>query len=215
MPSKGINIHTDMRQYESLKARLSFFKNGPGNKAVRQSLRASLPPVRKTLKASLMALRRFSKQSTGATIRAITTKVRYPRVKGKGRGYALVGIDWDHYEHHFRSTASDRKSMGLRRRGTKLYGISTNSKGKSIIVRSYQRSQARVSRKRGHKTQRNRPAKYWHLINNGFTHFKSKRKVRGQQYANKAATISGPEGVNRMVEVLEGYLSRAGFVKSS
>ena len=212
MPSKGIQIHQNLGQYETLLARMAFFKNGAANKFVRQGLRSSLPPIRHSMKSKLLALRRTSRQSSGATIRAMTTKVRYPGARSKGRGYALVGIDWDYSEVHYRNTALDRKQAGLRRGAHKLYGVALSKSGKSKIVRSYQTSQARVSRKKGRRAQLNRPAKYWHLINNGFLHKWGKR-VKGRKYAEKSALDAGQAGKDRFLKVIEGYLTRAGFAK--
>jgi hypothetical protein len=209
----GIRINVGVKDYERLAGRIAFLKNGAGNKVIRQGLRSSLPPIRRSLKAKLMALRRTSKQSTGATIRSMATKVRYPGARQKGRGYALVGIDWDHYERHFKTTALDRRQASLKKRGLKLYGIKTNKKGVSTLVRSYQTSSARVSRKRNRRVQINRPAKYWHLINDGFRHYRSKKMVPGRKYADRAAREAGQAGMKNMVDIIEGYLTRAGFGK--
>ena len=210
MPSRGIQIHQDMRQYDTLLARIAFFSKGAANKIVRQGLRSSLPPIRHSMKSKLLALRRTSPQSSGATIRAMTTKVRFPGARVKGRGYALVGIDWDYSETHYKNTALDRKQAGLRRRAHKLYGVATNKSGKSNIIRSYQTSQARVSRKLGRRAQVNRPSKYWHLINNGFRH-RSGKMVSGRRYADRSARDAGQAGRDRFLRIIEGYLTRAGF----
>lgn len=209
----GFRLDTGIKDYERLAGRLAFLKNGKANRVIRQGLRSSLPPIRKSLKSKLMALRRDSAQSTGATIRAMTTKVRYPGSRQKTKGYALVGIDWHHYETHLKTTALDRKRASLKKGGLKLWGIKTNKKGKSTLVRSYQTSSARLYRKKNQRAQKNRPSKYWHLINDGFRHYKSGKNVPGRKYVDKTVKDAGNAGMKNMIDIVEGYLERAGFGK--
>ena len=209
----GFRLDVGVKDYEKLAGRLAFLKSGAANKIVRQGLRSSLPPIRSSLKSKLMTLRKDSKQSTGATIRAMTTKVRYPGARQKAKGYALVGIDWDHYETHFQTTALDRKRASLKKGGLKLWGIKTDKNGKSTIVRSYQTSSARRYRKKGQRAQKNRPSKYWHLINDGFRHYRSGRVVPGKKYVDRTVKDAGGAGMRKMIDIMEGYLQRAGFGK--
>ena len=191
---------------------IAFLRTPLGNKAMRRALEAGNRPPRNAVKALILQVRNRSKQSTGATHRAVGSKVSYPAKRKPNTGYAMVGINYSTVENHLKNTKLDRKLAGLKRNKLKLFGVKKSRFGrpgnridKFSAVRSYQTTSARV--RKGDHSQINRPAKYWHLINNGFRH-RSGRVFPGYQFIQRTLAATETASVAAFTRILGNALAK-------
>lgn len=168
-------------------------------KALRSSIRGAVAPIRAAMISITRSISKSSarKQGTGATSRSIDVKVGSP--KGNPNVvYGIVGPDRRHvefmanrpsvsrrgkfYTHETRqSFASDA------RKARKRYAVVTSlKKGLSKEVTSYYKR----NRKKTSGMLKRRPSKYFHLLDQGFTHFKSGKNVPGKQIIAKVSAQS-------------------------
>ena len=150
---------------------------------VRQALRSALLPSRTSLKAKLMALPRESKQSSGATYRALIAKYKNSR-SNPDRFYGIIGVNNKYIEATtlekspvFNRTIQRQVSFGVRQKRTA-------DDGSVIYSRRYPRGDVRSRlRKKVHGPKgtggmkKRWPARYLHLWEAGFKHHLGKSGV--------------------------------------
>ena len=184
--------HMSLVMPKSLIRSLKVLKSAKGNELFRNALKAAQRPPQASLKRWVRLLRNTSDQSTGATLRSIKTKVSFPGKTTPGRGYMLAGIDFEHYENHMSNTSATHARSGLKGKRRKYIGV-TNRGRKAVgrgqrvskkYVKSYQKSRLRL--KKGQSTQRNRPGKYWHILESGWTNRRVKRAWSGYKFVQRA-----------------------------
>lgn len=140
---------------------------------VRQSIRSALVPSRAALKTRVMAITRSSRQSTGATYRAIDQKYgqnkTYPN-----RFYGIISVNRKYIE-----AAVPEKPVlfdGISRYRQVAFGIRRRrpKPGQSEFLKRYPRQEVRSFYRRSLKRDlKRRPSKYLHLIEFGFNHYKA------------------------------------------
>ena len=208
-----IGVQSQLTIPPNLMDQLTFFRSRRANKVIRDGLRSGQRPIRSDVKRQLLSVRNTSPQSTGATWRAVANKVTFPSKRDKRAGYALVGIDRKVEERHRRTTANERREASKKRGALKIFGkrSSVNAKGVRTVkpVRSYQTTKARISR--GANVQINIPAKYWHLINDGFTH-RSGTRFAGYKFVQKAQKATEVTAVRKFTETLVRGIARGGGI---
>lgn len=118
---------------------------------------------------------RLQVQSTGATGRSIQTKTG---TSMSGNIYGIVAPDLKHIESHMLNR--DLYRAWAKRRGVNV-GV-TRTGGRSRTKFMYVKS---FATRRFARPQKRRPGKYWHLINNGFTH-RFAGAVMGYQFVQRA-----------------------------
>lgn len=200
-----------------------------GKAAVRLSLRASNRVQAKHIRNLIRKETSRSRQSTGATYRAATSKVSYPQKGFEARGYAIAGVSRKNSEISYKGepgTSRPNKKLNVRKNTTTILSVSSRSKNRASIakksyVRSWQRSSLRskgtVSKvfnprknKVGNSTsriQKNIPDKYWHLINKGFTHF-SGSQFPGYKFVERTASATSEESASKFITTFQSQLSR-------
>lgn len=179
---------------------------------VRQALRSALLPSRNLLKAKLMALPNISKQSSGATYRALISKYRNAR-SNPDRFYGIIGVNNKYIEATtpeksplFNKSIQRQVSFGvkLKRR---------NDDGSPIYSKRYPRQEVRSRlRKRvvGPRVtgglKKRWPARYLHLWEAGFKHHMSGKPFMGRDYFGqvKRATEDHAKEIFR-AKVLEHF----------
>lgn len=207
-----IGVKSQMTVAPSLMDQLTFFRSRKANSIMRQGLTAAQRPIRSDVKSQLLKVRNQSPQATGATWRAVAHKVSYPSKRDKQSGYALVGIDKNTVERHRKTTANERRQASKTRGALKIFGKKESWKGKKRTVksvRSYQKTKARLTR--GAQVQINRPSKYWHLINDGFTH-RSGTRFPGYKFVQLAQKATEATAVKRFTETLIRGIARGGGI---
>lgn len=184
---------------------------------VRQALRSALLPSRNMLKAKIMALPNISKQSSGATARALISKYRNAR-NNPDRFYGIIGVN-NRYIEATTPTRSPLFPHAIQRQvsfGVKLK--KRNEDGSPIYSKRYPRQDVRSrlrkkvygSRKTGGIKKR-WPARYLHLWEAGFTHAQSHQSFPGRHYFRsvKASTESLAQDIFR-TKVLEHFYKAFG-----
>lgn len=140
---------------------------------VRQSIRSALSPCRAALKTRVMAITRNSRQSTGATSRAIDQKYGQNK-KNANRFYGMISVNRKYIEAAvpeepvtFKNMSRYRQvAFGIRRRRPKP--------GQSEFLKRYPRQEVRSFYRRSLKRDlKRRPSRYLHLIEFGFNHYKA------------------------------------------
>lgn len=217
-------IEAELRISQSLQQRLNAFKQAEMNKVVRQSLRVGLTPITKALKKKLRVLRNTSRQSTGATHRAIISKVKYPSKSQRNHGYASVGVDMDYTERHYGNSGFMRMLMKDTqvRRHVGVSNVGRRQRGrytvKSKYVKSYQTTRLRISRSTGkgknrrprnpaRNFQKNVPGKYWHILNLGapaINFFGYRFTTQTQQETKPAAIAAFEASIERLLQLRGG-----------
>ena len=222
--------NTHLNFPKTLEAGLSKLTKNEGKTAVRLSLRASNRVQRLYMKRLVRTLTSASRQSSGATYRAMDSKVSFP---GKGKefsGYALAGISRKYSEITKKTLGfgNPSKKTNIRTNtvtisSRKLGGRGKKSSVKKSYVRSWQRRSLRSykdhyqnvkvpSPKSGIKTvksrfQKNVPRNYWHLINDGFTHF-SGTTFPGYQFTQKTQLATQKEAAEKFISMFSNQIGR-------
>lgn len=134
---------------------------------IRQSIRSAMLPARNSLKAKLMALPRNSRQSSGASMRSLTTKYGVNK-SNPDRFYGIVGVNRKYTEA---ITPESSPFRGSRQRQVS-FGIPTrrvNDDGTPVFSRRFPRQEVRSRlRRRVRRLTKRVPNKYWHLVERGF-----------------------------------------------
>ena len=169
---------------------------------VRQSIRSAILPARTALKAKLMALGRTSRTSSGASMRALDTKIK--RVRGTAAVvYGIVSINNRYFEAYTRETPQI-KQPGLYRQVSlgAMTGINYKA-GQLKYNKRFRIGEVRSTLMKN--TQRRRPAitaaykrwpfKYWHLSENGFFRAKGSGRYAG---VNTPAKFEGHHFVDKV-----------------
>jgi hypothetical protein len=158
---------------------------------VRQALRAALAPSRTVLKSKLMALPRQSKQSSGATYRALVAKYKNAR-NNPDRFYGIIGVNNKYIEAttlekspEYSKAIQRQVSFGIRQKRTA-------DDGSVIYSKRYPRGDVRSRLRKkvfGPKSvgglKKRWPARYLHLWEAGFTHASKKSVFPGHQFFAK------------------------------
>jgi hypothetical protein len=179
---------------------------------VRQALRSALLPSRNSLKSKLMALPRQSKQSSGATYRALISKYRNAR-NNPDRFYGIIGVNNKYIEATtleksplYNKAIQRQVSFGIRQKRTA-------DDGSAIYSRRYPRGDVRSRLRKkvfGPKSvgglKKRWPARYLHLWEAGFTHASGKTSFIGRRYfaATKRETEDKAKAIFR-TKVLEHF----------
>jgi len=205
------NLAIEMEMSGSLRRILNNFTGSNKNRALKRGLtKASKIPARH-FKKQLLTLRNSSDQSTGATHRSISSKGVFPSRGNKHYGYCYSGVEMNYEEMVERSPSfSGAGKVRQHIRKAKFAGIGTriNKKtGKKRVraVKGYQKY-LRHSNKSGTPggKQLSIPNKYWHLINEGFTH-RSGANFKGYNFDRLNHNVSAAKMVsilNREMKVL-------------
>lgn len=134
---------------------------------IRQSIRSAILPARNSLKAKLMSLPRQSRQSSGASMRALTTKYGVNK-DNPDRFYGIVGVNRKYTEaitpeaSPFSRSIQRQVSFGIKTRRV-------NDDGTPVFSRRFPRQEVRSKlRKRVRRLTKRIPNKYWHLVERGF-----------------------------------------------
>jgi hypothetical protein len=158
---------------------------------VRQALRSALLPSRNSLKSKLMALPRESKQSSGATYRALVSKYKNAR-NNPDRFYGIIGVNNKYIEATtleksplYAKAIQRQVSFGIRQKRTA-------DDGSVIYSKRYPRGDVRSRLRKkvfGPKSvgglKKRWPARYLHLWEAGFTHARSGKAFTGHQFFAK------------------------------
>ena len=206
-------IHMDVPK--DLFRKLRVLTSAKGNELMRNALKAAQRPPVNSLKGMVRRIKDHSKQSTGATFRAITQKVSFPGKTTPGRGYMLAGIDWQYTERHRKTTQDLQQRSGQKKfrrfTGTTNTGRKASGKGQKLskkYVISYQKRSLRIYKKKGHTTQRNRPGAYWHILEGGWTNRRVKRPWSGYKFVAKAFKDTETQMFSQFFNNLQSGLTR-------
>jgi len=180
--------------------------NNEANLAIAQSLRHAIRPARDKLKLRASVSLRKSLQSTGATVRAVTSKAGRSK-KNKNIFYAYAGIQRRAVEVHYLNQLVAQKGKIKRRysgrsnlKGMALKAEKTtrkwNSRAKTWTVKTKEvksqlRSTSTYTANRETGIVKRRPNNYWHIIDRGFMHH-SGRAVEGYNFVQKAYIDAAP-----------------------
>jgi hypothetical protein len=195
-----------------LKRRIEHVIGGKKNVMMKRAMRKAIDPAAKSLKSEVRILRTVSDQSSGATLRSMTKKAVFPSVGNKNYGYAYAGVNMNHKE----TVGRDKDFSGAGKvrahiRNAKIAGVSetTNKRTGRVTVRAVKGYQKHVrrSKKAGHPAgkQVSRPGKYWHLINEGFTH-KSGTTFTGYKFEQRASNANKQKMVNTMKSEISKFI---------
>jgi hypothetical protein len=143
---------------------------------IRQSIRSALIPARDRLKAKLMSLTSKSRQSSGATLRALTTKYANSR-RSPDRFYGIVGVNRHIVEYFDPEDKSPVYKKALMRQVN--FGLKTgrfNQDGSPVYSRRWKPMEVRsfLARRYGVKGgitsrhRKRRPNNYLRFIERGF-----------------------------------------------
>ena len=159
---------------------------------VRQALRSALAPSRTVLKSKLMSLPEKSKQSSGATYRALVAKYKNARTN-PDRFYGIIGVNNKYIEAttlekspEYSRAIQRQVSFGIRQKRTADDGSVIYSKRYPRgDVRSRLRKKVFGPRSVGGLKKR-WPARYLHLWEAGFKHklsaLSDEKKKKGRTY---------------------------------
>jgi hypothetical protein len=220
MAFASTRIETDIAIPKSLLDDLHLLEENKGKAIIRKALVSATGPPKQHLKKTLREVRTHSDQSTGATLRSLETKVQYPSERKPGYGYYYVGVDVGYSERHmenniFRTAAvlarkKSRKSsvrkdqfIGFTNQGRK--NNRNNKPHKKQFVKSYQKTPLR--KRKGQTAQRNIPAMYWHLLEDGFVH-RSGVRFPGDHHRAKAVAATTQASLKKFEETLSRGLQR-------
>jgi hypothetical protein len=152
---------------------------------VRQAIRSALVPAKNSLKAKLVSLPRNSKQSSGATLRALTSKYRNS-IRNPDRFYGIIGINRKSFETIiprnisppiFHTSAFRQMNWGIK--------IGRDAEGNIRYAKGHERRDVRSTYKRRLLTPRKRrPIKYLHLWERGYA--SSHRSFTGHHFIQQA-----------------------------
>jgi len=215
----------DMKTPDDLRRSLARLTTARGNAIFRLGLRAAERPARKSIKQLVAVVRRSSRQSTGATHRAVQGKVTFPAKRRPGWGYMLSGVDFEYSERHFKTNEYLHRATGSKKRRL-LTGLTNQGrrgrKGQSVskrYVKSWQRrgmrtqsagwKSGRMGRtySKGRNYQLNIPGKYWHLIDLGFKHW-SGTSFPGHAFIAKAFNRTAAQSISKFDEIVARGLQR-------
>jgi len=165
MPIVGFSISLDLP--EEVKAGFPSIVDKIRRHIVRQAIRSALVTPKNVLKAKLMSLRCTSKQSSGATFRAITTKYRNSK-NNPNRFYGMVGVDRRAFE-----TILNEKSPKFKTAPYRQINWGTVARhaadGSPVFSRRNQRREVRSTYRRKLNAPKKRiPAYYLHLWERGY-----------------------------------------------
>jgi len=158
---------------------------------VRQALRSALLPSRNSLKSKLMGLPRESKQSSGATYRALISKYKNAR-NNPDRFYGIIGVNNKYIE----ATTLEKSPLYAKAIQRQVsFGIRQNrtaDDGSTVYSRRYPRGDVRSRLRKkvfGPKSvgglKKRWPARYLHLWEAGFTHARSGKAFTGHKFFAK------------------------------
>ena len=189
---------------KNLRNKIDWMVGQKKNVHMKKALRKAIDPGAKALKSEVRILRQVSDQSSGATLRSMTRKAVFPSHGNKNYGYAFAGVNMNYKEtvgreKDFSGAGKVRKHIA----NAKIAGTSrtTNKRTGRVTVRAVKGYQKHVRRsiKHGHPAgkQVSKPGKYWHLINEGFTHksgttfsgYKFQQQVNNTQKTRIVATM--------------------------
>ena len=162
-------------------------------KVVRRAIRAAVQPIETSLKAEVLANAEFDRmqreengsftrlapQSTGATFRAVRTKVRQSQRRSY-RYYGVVGIDKAHLEYINPNVRPENNTngryqqiytgriKGLAKHGRISYYRSKSSQPREVKAMARRKFGTRPESLKN-KNRRKRPANYWHIFLRGAT----------------------------------------------
>jgi len=184
--------------------------------AIRASMRAAMSPARAHMKALINTDTMQSKQSTGATYRAVVSKHGQSK-KNRNVFYAMVGVSRRVSEEHYLPShpasqgQSTKKKQG-KATGRGLYALQAKFKKnkrhpsknviktKQVFSRIKHLSLSNVSKKRGFI--RRTPNKYFHLLEKGFVH-RSGTMARAYRWREQTANATKDEVLNVFKERLK------------
>ena len=184
---------------DAMQRKMALVLSREGNTAIRNALKKAVQPARIALKQNLRELRTDSAASSGSTHNSIITKYSYPSKGTPNYGYIYVGIDKLYSEIIERNTREKTEVFQQKRnKVTKVHKdrfiafqnakryTRGKEKRKKGFMKSWQTSSLRSRSKNtgGNKFQKNKPIRYWHLLEYGFTH-RSGKKFPGYGFIGK------------------------------
>lgn len=164
------------------------------NHILRQALRSSLLPARNRLKANILSITQNSRQATGATLRSLTTKYRNSR-NNPDKFYGIVGVNRKYVEAIWQGPPLLYNTVSRHRQVS--FGIWTYDKrtGEKRYQKRYPRQEVRsyLRRRKIPTRLKRQPSKYLHLLEAGFTHWRSREPVPGKEPVLSAQMASEAE----------------------
>jgi predicted component of type VI protein secretion system len=178
--------------------------------AIRAAIKVCMSPARAHMKALVNTETMASKQSTGATYRAVTSKSGQSR-SNRNVFYAIVGISRRVTEEHYSPShpasagKQTKKKQGLAT-GRGLYALRaittfnrrhpsrTKIRTKQVFSR-LRTSPVLGKRNRARGFLRRTPNKYFHLIENGFTHF-SGVQSKAYRFVSRTMQATGEQCIS-------------------
>lgn len=144
---------------------------------VRQAIRSALVPVKNNLKTKLMSLPSETQQSSGATLRALTSKYANSK-RNPDRFYGIVGINrklWEYFDPTDKSPVYKNAKMRQVNFGIKTNRF--NDDGSAIYSKKWRPKEVKSTLKRNYGVKgglrsphrKRRPNNYWHLVESGFS----------------------------------------------
>jgi hypothetical protein len=174
---------------------------------IRQSVRAAILPARTALRAVLMGLSSESIQSTGASMRAVDTKVKQSK-SNPNKFYGIVGVSKKYIEALV-PEASPKYKRTIQRQLS--FGVFTGVKrktGKPIYAKKFKRGDVRNRAGRRWGLRKRIPNKYWHLSERGFKHAKSGYMFPGHNFVGKVTDKTKSESVRIFEETFRRHMKR-------
>lgn len=133
---------------------------------IREAIRSAMLPAKNSLKAKVLGIATNSRQSSGATARAITSKYKQHK-QYEYVFYGIVGVNRKLKE----AIAPEVSPEFAPRQRQVSFGIKRRLRsGAEVFSKRYPRKEVKSTlRKKTGRLRLRWPNKYWHLINYGFS----------------------------------------------
>jgi hypothetical protein len=173
-------------------------------KAMRTGIRSAMVPMEHKVRALVKSIAAVSEQSSGATFRAVKSKYGSPKNEPYVY-FGVVGVDKRATELITPRKVNKKRTYQLAiKQSLKKDARHRRTIRASLKKLKISETKSTYRRKMGKKAKpiKRVPNKYWHLINRGFTHSRSKLKsnrveVQGYQFVERAyaATVANAQGI--------------------
>jgi len=175
---------------------------------VKQSIRSAIRPARTVLRARLMGLSSVSAQSTGASMRAVDTKVKQSKINPT-RFYGLVGVN-KKYMEALVPEASPVFPNAIQRQVSAGVFTGVNRKtGQALYAKRFKRGDVQNRARRRYGLRKRIPNKYWHLSEKGFRHAKSGYVFPGHNLIEEVAAQTKEECVRIFIDTFRKHFKNA------
>jgi hypothetical protein len=170
---------------------------------IREAIRSAMLPAKNSLKAKLLGVMARSRQSSGASYRAVTSKYKQHK-QYEYVFYGIVGINRKLKE----AIVPDVSPKYAPNRRQVSFGIKRRLRdGSEVFSRRYPRKEVKSSLRRKYGTLRLRwPNKYWHLLLYGAHPAHVKNPFRGYRFVEQVQSETEVEAQARFrAKVLEHF----------